>query len=259
MGHKKNDPHQRLESLELWSGRATLLILLGIVIEIGLIFWFPRNPSETLGALAANILIGIGLIVEYVVILRAIVASGEATRLSDEQVAKANARASEANAIAAQANEIATAARHRTVSLELLLEVERQQRAPRTLSDQQKSALVSELKGKTFRIILVVQVNFEAQAFAHQLSEAFQRAGISLGWQDMPPGEIVDFPAGVGMYMPGGSRSEDEMKDDPLYLALKKAGLYGGHTAFPKLNFRDPYGPQLLPSEHLVYVGQKAR
>jgi hypothetical protein len=33
-GQRKNDPHQRLEELERWSARATLLIFLGIVVEI---------------------------------------------------------------------------------------------------------------------------------------------------------------------------------------------------------------------------------
>jgi hypothetical protein len=97
LGHKKSDPQQKLETLERWSARATLLILLGIVIEIGSLLWFSHDPAEMLVAVTANALIGIGLVVEYIVILRAIVASGEAQRLSDEKVAEANAQAAEAN------------------------------------------------------------------------------------------------------------------------------------------------------------------
>ena len=52
---------------------------------------------ERLGATAANVLIAVGLAIEYFVILTAIVASGEANRESDEKVAEANERAAEAN------------------------------------------------------------------------------------------------------------------------------------------------------------------
>lgn len=103
MGHKNNDPHQKLESLERWSARATLLILLGIVIEIGLLLWFPHNPIEKLVAIIADALIGIGLAVEYIVILRAVVASWEATRLSDEKIAESNRQAAEADQKAQEA------------------------------------------------------------------------------------------------------------------------------------------------------------
>ena len=91
-----NDPHQKLESLERWSAHATLLIFLGIVIEIGLLFWFPHNAQERIGAITADAFIGTGLIVEYIVILRAIVASGEAERLSNEKIAESNRIAAEA-------------------------------------------------------------------------------------------------------------------------------------------------------------------
>lgn len=92
LGHKKNDPHQKLESLERWSARATLLILLGIIIEIGSLLWFPHDPAERLVAVIADALIGVGLAVEYIVILQAVVASGEATRLSDEKIAESTSR-----------------------------------------------------------------------------------------------------------------------------------------------------------------------
>jgi hypothetical protein len=103
LGHKNNDPHQKLESLERWSARATLLILVGIIIEIGLILWFPHDRWERLGSATANALVGIGLIVEYVVILRAIVASGDADRSSNERIAASEARAAEANERTAEA------------------------------------------------------------------------------------------------------------------------------------------------------------
>jgi hypothetical protein len=75
----KNDPHQALEALERWSGRATLLIFAGILTEMALVVYFRHE--EWLGSFVANALIGIGLIAEYIVIVRTIVASGEVQSL----------------------------------------------------------------------------------------------------------------------------------------------------------------------------------
>ncbi len=92
-GHRNNDPNERLDELERWSARATLWILFGILAEIVLI-WVPLpNIWQKVGETSANALIGIGLIVEYFVIGRAIIATGKAKQLSDQQVAEANARA----------------------------------------------------------------------------------------------------------------------------------------------------------------------
>lgn len=113
MGQRKKDPNQRLEALELWSARATLLILLGIFVEIGLLFWFHKTIPERIGSTVANTLIGVRLVVEYIVILRAIVATGEANREADEKVAAANV-------IAEQARKDAADARKRTAEIEKL-------------------------------------------------------------------------------------------------------------------------------------------
>jgi hypothetical protein len=102
LGQKK-DPHQTLERLERWSGRATLWILFGIFVEIGSVIWFPHDHWERFWAVVANAAIGIGLIVEYVVIGRAIVATREAEAESNQKVAEAEARASEANQKAQEA------------------------------------------------------------------------------------------------------------------------------------------------------------
>lgn len=129
MGHKKSDPHARLDALERWSARATLLILAGIILDIVLIFTFPHGLWEGAGAIAANALIGLGLIVEYVVIGRAIIAGGEAQRLSDERVAAADARAAGANA--------------RALEAQLALE---KFRAPREFSKEQQDQLVESFR-----------------------------------------------------------------------------------------------------------------
>lgn len=93
---QKNDPHTRLARLERWSGRATLLILAGIIIEIVLVLWFAHEFWERNWSIVANALIGIGLIAEYIVIGRTIVASGEAQLESDAKLAEALNRAANA-------------------------------------------------------------------------------------------------------------------------------------------------------------------
>jgi ribosomal protein L29 len=157
LGHNKNDPHQKLESLERWSARATLLILLGIVIEIGLLLWFPHDPAERLAAVIANALIGVGLAVEYIVILRAVVAGGEATRLSDEKIAESNRQAAEANQMAAEAN--------------LELARLRMQLAARSLTKEQFDAL-QELRGKISSVNVCTETDSEPTWFGSVVASA---------------------------------------------------------------------------------------
>lgn len=92
-----------LERLERWSARATLIILAGIVGEIGALWYFDHSLEDRISGTLADAAIAIGLVVEYFVILRAIVATGDANRESEENVAEANARAGEANARAEEA------------------------------------------------------------------------------------------------------------------------------------------------------------
>jgi hypothetical protein len=98
-------PSAILEATETWSGRATLLILAGIVLEIGLLFAFAHAVSiwEKVGLVTANVLIGVGLAIEYKCIRRSMVATAQLQRASDERVAAAEARASEADQKAAEA------------------------------------------------------------------------------------------------------------------------------------------------------------
>ena len=84
---------QALRALERWSARATLLILVGIVGEIVSMFVFrrPETGWTEIGlAVAWDAFIGIGLVVEYICILRAVVATDEAETESNEQIAAAN-------------------------------------------------------------------------------------------------------------------------------------------------------------------------
>jgi hypothetical protein len=103
VGQRKKDATQRLEELKRWSARATLLIFFGIVVDLAVVLYVPHDRSKIIGAVIANGLIGLGLIIEYIVTLRAITASGEAQRESNEKVAEANIRAAEANLKAEEA------------------------------------------------------------------------------------------------------------------------------------------------------------
>jgi hypothetical protein len=154
LGQKKNDPHQRLESLERWSRRAKLWILLGIVIELGALIWFSHGWWERLWGITANVLIGVGLAAEYVVIGRAIIAGREAQQESDERVATAEARGAEANAKARAA--------------ELQLERLKHPRMP----DQAKFA--KELEGASAGTVEIL--------YAKECSDCFFCAGWICAW-----------------------------------------------------------------------------
>jgi hypothetical protein len=145
-----------------------------------------------------------------------------------------------------------------TAGVRLELEREIQKHAPRTLTDEQKAILISELRGKVPKVIFVVQRDLESRWFALQLEIVFQDAGAKLSVSEMALGEIMPIPAGVLMYKPGGTTSEDELKNDPLYNALKRAHLFGGTAARPFASLeRGPQGPMLPSDVYIVYVSQK--
>lgn len=103
LGQSKK-PHDKLETLEHASGWGTLVILLGIVIEIWAFFGLDEHdPRERAITLVANCLIAAGLVIEYAAIRLTIVASREANIEADQKVADANQRAAEANQRAAEA------------------------------------------------------------------------------------------------------------------------------------------------------------
>jgi hypothetical protein len=207
LGQRKNDPHQKLESLERWSARATLLILAGIVVDIGLLFWFPHERIERLGGTIANALIAVGLIIEYLVILRAIVATGNANRESDEKIAAAEARAAEANQKAQEAilelarlrekGELtadavlatAEATRANALAAQFLLALSQQlaplmrpgMQMPGFLSVQQHAQIVLKVKpfaGKQFDVDIDITSNaLERVGLLGSLDHALQEAG----------------------------------------------------------------------------------
>jgi hypothetical protein len=93
---KNSDPRRKLESLDRWSGRATLAILLGIAGEIALILIFPHEGvswTEKGFLIAFDAAIVIGLAIEYICIRQTIIASGELQRQADEKLSEALDRA----------------------------------------------------------------------------------------------------------------------------------------------------------------------
>ena len=185
-------------------------------------------------------------------------------RISDNEakVALANKVASQAKAdgesakvVAATANQAAAEANARALEAQLALE---KYKAPRILSDEQKAAMITELHGKMSEIAIVTQNDIEANAFAMQLNSVFSEMTILA---PEPPGEDKWLsPAGLMMYSPLRS-NEDELKDDPLYRALKAANLFGGTTSRPFLSpqLRGP-APTVIQgyNGHVLYVGQKS-
>src|SRR5665213_2761008 len=95
--YRGRSPHVRLHDLERVSGHATLAIALGIGIEVSALFHLePRWDIKWVCSLVADLLIFIGLLVEYLVILETIEASKADRIESDREVANAMNRAAKA-------------------------------------------------------------------------------------------------------------------------------------------------------------------
>lgn len=174
LGQKIKDPNKALKKFERISADATLWIFFGIVLEIGTLIWFWRTKSgwETLASIAANALIGYGLIREYVVILRARIASGAIKREADRKVA-------EANSSAAQANERAANAEQDTEKL-------RAATAWRRLTKKEHKSLALSLRaggsGASVRFCVLMN-DQESLAFAHWIAIPFRAAGWKVGYR----------------------------------------------------------------------------
>lgn len=159
-----------------------------------------------------------------------------------------------------ESGEKIAAANLETMRLRVQLDQEVQKRAPRVLTNEQRAAIVSELKGKLRTVVLVVQNDPEADFFSVQLMTVLSEAGVELRRAEPPREDKWNAPAGLVMYSPLGS-NEDDLKDDPLYRALKAANLFGGTTNKPYLSPQLRPPPQALISGysgHVLYVGQKS-
>jgi len=177
-------------------------------------------------------------------------------RRHDEEMARLHAETEASKAEIAKANASAAEANARAEALRLQLLIEQQRRAPRTLTDEQKIAMINGLRGKIESITFVTQRDLESEFFSIQLQVIFQEAGLRISVAKLPAGVLLSAPAGVLMHKPGDN-SEVSLKDDPLYLALNAAKLYGGNTAKPFATLELSADTPLLPDGYIIYVGQK--
>ncbi len=104
---KGKTAQERADQAEFWSGRATALILFGILLEIAGIFEYPDGKSigEIVLLLSANIAIGTALIIEFICIRVAVRANAEVKLESDEKLRAATDRATTAHEDATAARE----------------------------------------------------------------------------------------------------------------------------------------------------------
>ncbi|HZK92016.1 MAG TPA: hypothetical protein VFC56_17890 [Stellaceae bacterium] len=162
-----NDPSAVLESLEKWSFWATVAILVGIVLEAWDTIHFAK-PDDTfadiVAKLIADALIGIGLLVEAICIIRAIFETRREKRESDEKIAEANARAEEA--------------RERTAQAELKLEELRRRAGPRNIDHD---GFVKEIAGRPKALVDIVYVSDVSDGF--WLGKQLERALIAAQWE----------------------------------------------------------------------------
>lgn len=163
------------------------------------------------------------------------------------------------NATTASTLERAGKLEQEAARLRLELDREVQKRAQRLLTDEQKAAIANELRDKISEIAVVAQHDLETRAFSLQITAALP-PGITIYAPEAPREDKWFAPAGLIMFSPVGS-NEDQLKDDPLYRALKKADLFGGTTSKPFLSpdLRGPV-PALIPgyTGRVLYVGQKS-
>jgi hypothetical protein len=90
----KKSPHDRLETYVKWSAGATLGILIGIIIEIVVLAYYEYHPGwKFWSSVAANVLIGAGLLIEFFCIRWTIIASREAEDANRAKLAAALDRA----------------------------------------------------------------------------------------------------------------------------------------------------------------------
>jgi hypothetical protein len=163
------------------------------------------------------------------------------------------------NATTASTLERAAKLEQEAAGLRLELDREIQKRAQRLITEEQRSEFSEELQGKLSEIAVVVQHDLETRAFSLQIMAALP-PGTTIFSPEPPRDDKWFAPAGLIMFSPLGS-TEEQLKDDPLYRALKKSNLFGGLTSKPFLSpdLRGPT-PALISGYNgrVLYIGQKS-
>jgi hypothetical protein len=185
---KTNDPHKAIENLERTSAAATLWILAGIMVEMLALFIFDHSRLELVVGVVANGAIGLGLIVEYLVIGKVIDATKEAERESNERIAQieegaaqARAQAAGSMALAADAQRQGAALRKQAAEAELQLAEFKKRLEPREIDS---GIFLEVINGKPKAPVEVKYVRDDADSFhlAIGISSLLKQAGWEVAW-----------------------------------------------------------------------------
>lgn len=200
-------PATALERLDWWSWRATIIIFVGIAIEAwGSIHFWSRPPSipELLTTLTADGLIGGGLLIEAVCIVRAIVWTKAEKQEADKEIAAANERAAAAN-----------------------LETERlrQGLSWRLLRPSQKARITERMKqyaGQEFIVITYREIDHES----FDLGLAIEACLTEAGWRCLGSGILSWRETGISVESGEGPNSTRiEFAAHDLTESLNEEGL----------------------------------
>jgi|SRR5581483_1503859 len=182
--------------LEEWGAWA---VAAGVIVEVihAWIFREGKSPWEWLTPVVASGLIALGVIVEIVCARKAVEASDELDRRSNERVAEANARAQEAH-----------------------LETERLRAmySWRVIGDEAATKLVSCLRTAPAKVVVEFAANDpDSEHFALQIFNAFRSAQ----WDAQAQGVTVTGTAFWGLFVPGENDGSVKVIRD----AFRAAGL----------------------------------
>jgi hypothetical protein len=141
-----------------WSDRIAVLILVGLLVDIGDVFVPDQSFLKATLTIIANVLIMAGVWGELWFLKRARTADDSRVAQAEIAVAEAKARASEADRARAE------------------LEV---QLRPRTLTEEQID-MIEGLRGKLAAVAIARETDAESHWFAQQIAMAFSAAGIGV-------------------------------------------------------------------------------
>lgn len=209
---KKDDPYATLEALGRISRIATGIILIGIVAEIG---WAIRTFTawdEFWAVIIPDVLIAIGLAIEFRAIGQVIIAEGDVRVISDRDVAEAK----KASALAMERAAIADMEAARIKA----------EASWRRLSEGQFKSLVESLRGLSSEVyISFVEADQEARLFRSDLDAAFSAAGVPTrffsGYSSAVGLTVCDLPG------PALQRIIDALKAANLSFAVENVRNHG--------------------------------
>ena len=164
----------RLEDLEAGAAGATIVILIGIVFETIAEFLLPGDHAQRTLATIGNVLVGIGLIHEFLATRITIIDTREENRESDLKVAEANKAAAEAHQKANEAHARATRA-------ELESEKLKAQFAGRRIGLKQILLLSNAIRDVPSTLDLLIEFQAsdpEAFVYANDFIDLFRGAGV---------------------------------------------------------------------------------